>query len=241
VRLRNFTMVYQPIVALGSREVHHCEALIRFRDGESPFEVIKFAEHTGFIHELDWATINEALSQLRANLQIAPVAVNLSAQSLGAERLISEVITAYRRTPAAADRFMLEITESSALTELDAANKQIQRLRDVGVSVALDDFGAGAASLAYLQQLEVDTVKIDAEYIRGLDRGSRSRSIVENIAQLCTSLGAATVGEGSRPPRSPPRFRRSASTSARAGASASPCPPRPASPARPRPPARPAG
>jgi EAL domain-containing protein (putative c-di-GMP-specific phosphodiesterase class I) len=196
VRLRNFSLVYQPIVDLGSGAVHHSEALIRFRDGESPFEVIKFAEATGFIQELDWATINEALTQLRGNAMLAPIAVNLSAQSLMAERFISEIISTYKRVPAARDRFLLEITESSALTELDAANGQIQRLRAAGVEVALDDFGAGAASLSYLQRLEVDTVKIDADYIRNLVGAARSRSIVQNIAQLCSGLGAATVGEG---------------------------------------------
>lgn len=90
---------------------------------------------------------------------------------------------------------LLELTETHRLTDLDAANRAIQALRKLGHAVCLDDFGAGAASLDYLRQLEVDFIKFDGRYIRALTVDSRDEVILKHMVNLCRELGIETIAE----------------------------------------------
>ena len=92
-------------------------------------------------------------------------------------------------------RLMFEITESAAIEDLALADRHIQALRAHGCMVCLDDFGAGAASLAYLQQLRLDVVKIDGRYIRELQHGGRQSTFIRHLVHMCGELKVKTLAE----------------------------------------------
>jgi EAL domain-containing protein (putative c-di-GMP-specific phosphodiesterase class I) len=90
---------------------------------------------------------------------------------------------------------MFELTESAALDDLAMADRHLQALREQGCEICLDDFGAGAASLAYLQQLRLDVLKIDGRYIRDLQHGGREATFVKHLVKMCGELGIRTLAE----------------------------------------------
>ena len=194
---KRLSLHYQPIVVLTDRSVHHYEVLLRFADGHSPFEDIQFAEQINTIHEVDLAVAQGAIARLEnadgpADLSLA---VNMSARSLLNDNFLAMFDDLAARLGDRRDRLIIEVTESAKLEDLAKAAKAVERLTAKGHPVCLDDFGAGASSLPYLQQLVVDYVKIDGAYVRGLDVQARERAIIEGVLAACRSLGVATVAE----------------------------------------------
>jgi EAL domain-containing protein (putative c-di-GMP-specific phosphodiesterase class I) len=186
--------VFQPVVDLRTRRLHHFEALARFDEGSSPQDIIQLAEELNLITEFDLAVFRRVVEAL-TSAQAVQIAVNLSARSLVAPGLV-EALTAL----AGADlelrrRLLVEITETHALQDLEAANLLVGRLQSEGFTVCLDDFGAGAASIDYLRRLRVDIVKIDGRYIRALTSDPRDRIVVQHVISLCRDLGMAVIAE----------------------------------------------
>ena len=195
---KRLSLHYQPIVVLADRSVHHYEVLLRFADGHSPFEDIQFAEQINTIHEVDLAVAQGAIARLEqadAGPGHLSLAVNMSARSLLNDNFLVMFEDLAGRLGDRRDRLIIEITESAKLEDLAKAARAVDRLSAKGHPVCLDDFGAGASSLPYLQQLVVDYVKIDGAYIRGLDAEARERAIIEGVLATCRSLGVATVAE----------------------------------------------
>jgi EAL domain-containing protein (putative c-di-GMP-specific phosphodiesterase class I)/GGDEF domain-containing protein len=189
---------YQPIVSLVDRYQHHYEVLLRLPNGRSPFEDVKFAEEINIVHELDLAVANGAIRRiLEANSKKHHLclAVNMSAKSLLNESFIAMFERVTERLGEDRKKLMVEVTESAKLEDLAHAAKAVDRLRARGHAVCLDDFGAGASSLPYLQQLTVDLVKIDGVYIRNIHDSLRERAIVEGVLTTCKCLGIRTVAE----------------------------------------------
>jgi EAL domain-containing protein (putative c-di-GMP-specific phosphodiesterase class I) len=192
----DFELHFQPIVDLATGELDHYEALVRFDADTSPAELIEFAEELELMEPFDLAVVQSAIARLKGpDASGVKAAVNLSARSLLSDTFMDHFIDRLARSPELRGRLEFEITESAHLDDLQKADVQIQRLRRAGFKVALDDFGAGATSLAYLQALHVDTVKIDGKYIRALADGGRSITLVRHLVQLCRELGVATVAE----------------------------------------------
>jgi EAL domain-containing protein (putative c-di-GMP-specific phosphodiesterase class I) len=92
-------------------------------------------------------------------------------------------------------RLIVEVTESSEISDLDAAARSVSSLRASGVSVSLDDFGSGAASFSYLRALEVDSLKFDGAFLRNAGPGERGVALMRNIARMCAELGISSIGE----------------------------------------------
>jgi EAL domain-containing protein (putative c-di-GMP-specific phosphodiesterase class I) len=103
---------------------------------------------------------------------------------------------------------MFELTESAAVEDLAHADRHLQALRAAGCEVCLDDFGAGAASLAYLQQLTLDLVKIDGRYIRDLQHGGREATFVRHLVNMCGELNVRTLAEMVETPEAEDAVRR---------------------------------
>jgi EAL domain-containing protein (putative c-di-GMP-specific phosphodiesterase class I) len=99
------------------------------------------------------------------------------------------------KTPLAPGQLLLEVTESAAIDDLTLADRHLQALRAAGCIICLDDFGAGAASLAYLQQLTLDIVKIDGRFIRELQHGGRESTFIRHLVHMCAELGVKTLAE----------------------------------------------
>ena len=172
----------------------HHEVLVRFGEAESPFPTIRAAEEMDLIEPLDLAILEEALDVLQAQPK-ASLAVNISGRTIASDAFVGRAEALMKARPETRGRLILEITESAAIDDLAAADRRLQALRAAGCEVCLDDFGAGAASLAYLQQLTVDILKINGRYIRELQHGGRESAFIRHLVNLCRELDVRTLAE----------------------------------------------
>jgi EAL domain-containing protein (putative c-di-GMP-specific phosphodiesterase class I)/GGDEF domain-containing protein len=196
VSQRRFALAYQPVVRVADGTLHHHEALIRFEENTSPFAMVRMAEEFDLIEELDRAVVEQVVRRLKADRTgKLRLAANISGRSIGSSPFIEGLQRLIGKTRDLAPRLIFEITESAAIDDLPLANKHIQALRTAGSLVCLDDFGSGAASMAYLQALTVDVVKIDGRYVRDLATGGRDAALVRHMVKLCKDLNVRTVAE----------------------------------------------
>ena len=191
----DFSLVFQPIVSLETGGVHHFEVLSRFAPGESPYEFILFSEEVGMAAELDLAVCEKVLKLMAGSPGAAPIAVNLSGKSLASLPFMNRL--ARLLTEARIDRrkLMFEITESSAIDNLDQANGFLQNLRKLGHRICLDDFGAGFGAYTYLRRFEIDYVKLDGPFLKSGMSNPRDSALLRSITTVCAELGAETIGE----------------------------------------------
>lgn len=200
---------FQPIVSLDDREVIAAEALVRWnhpvRGRVMPDQFIPQGEASGEIHALGAWVIDEACRRFatwrRDTLdgdRSFRLSVNVSIHQLEDGDLAAVVQRALRRHRLPADRLVLEITETAALTQRTGALRALERLRALGVLVAVDDFGTGYSSLAYLRQLPIDIVKIDRAFVQrlGAEGHDDDRRIAAGIIDLAHDLGLTVVAEG---------------------------------------------
>jgi diguanylate cyclase (GGDEF)-like protein len=196
---------YQPVVDLATGHVAGCEALARWRDagGEPvrPDIFIPIAEESGLVGELGRQVLHTACAAA-AGWPAGPdghrpaVAVNVSPHQLGSSALLDDVAHALAAPGLAPELLCLEITESAVAADRRAAVRRLAALRELGVRIALDDFGVGQASLAHLELLPVDVLKIDRSFIGRLPGAPASEAVVAAILQLARGLGMRTVAEG---------------------------------------------
>jgi EAL domain-containing protein (putative c-di-GMP-specific phosphodiesterase class I) len=201
IKDRAFDLAYQPIVDLAQRQVHHHEALVRFRGkgaSSSPYETIAFAEEVGLIPALDLAICKKAIEVVRearsANRRLS-LAVNLSGKSLETPVFVQRLHSLLKGAQVIRDHLLFEVTESSKIFDLETTNQVLQSLRELGYKVCLDDFGAGASAFQYLRALSIDYVKIDGSYIRDLAADADKRAFVRSMTTLCRDLHVETIGE----------------------------------------------
>lgn len=191
-----FELVYQPIVRLSNRKVHHYEALLRFSHGVSPADRILFAEQTGIVEDLDIAVLCRAIKMIEqrkvSNADLA-IAVNLSGCSLQRAAFRTEI---EKLLPARLGRhILLEVTESVLIDRKEEVARFLQGLRRKGFKICLDDFGAGASSFDYLNAFAVDFMKIDGKYVRGMVEGERERAVMTAMTDLARQLSIAVIAE----------------------------------------------
>lgn len=195
-----FDIAFQPIIDVQTGNIHHYEALARFRNGhtpQGPCAHITYAEENGLIAEFDLAMVAKVIEWLaRASLEDKTcVAVNVSGVSVGCLSYLARLDSLLNTNPWVRGRLMFEITESARMERLGPANTFIQRLRRNGYPVCIDDFGAGAADFQYLSRLEVDIVKLDGAAIRNARRDSKGKAFLTALVGLCRELGVATIAE----------------------------------------------
>lgn len=199
VRAGRFQLVFQPIVHTRTGEIHHYEALLRLPvAARSPFEFIRLAEDSGIIGELDLAVVKKALRWVRRQMPInggARIAVNLSGRSVSDEGFTRQLAELFDGHAWAADRLLLEITESSRIENIDGAGAFIARLRQRGFKVCLDDFGVGASNFQYLSKFDVDFIKLDGSVVKNAMREKKGRAFLAAIVHFSEDLGVATVAE----------------------------------------------
>ncbi|MEY2456018.1 MAG: hypothetical protein QOK06_1112, partial [Acidimicrobiaceae bacterium] len=195
---------YQPVLDAATNGVVGVEALIRWeRPGHgllAPDSFIPIAEATTLIIDLDCWVLREATRQLVAwsavdELAHVPVAVNISGRHLLSRRLPDHLRAVLAETGVDPRRLSIELTETVLLEDLAAAAAELDVVRSLGVKVAIDDFGTGYTSLAHLQQLPIDTIKIDRSFISQLNvrRGS---SLVRMVTDLGHAIDINIVAEG---------------------------------------------
>jgi len=197
----DFEIAFQPIIGVKSGRIHHYEALARFpaRYGRrTPYEHVTFAEETGLIADFDLTVARKAIDTLRVKTPLNSktcIAVNVSGQSVNSLSFLAQLDALLKEHPWSPGRLMFEITESARMQDLSAANSFIQRLRNQGYPVCLDDFGAGAANFEYLTTLDVDIVKFDGPALRTARKAQKGQAFLKAFVGLCRDLGIATVAE----------------------------------------------
>lgn len=179
----------------------HLEALVRMVDEERPDSLIMpgrfipVAEKSGRILEIDRWVLAESIRLLGERPDMPPLAVNISGRSFDDPGLPQYIADLLRRHGVAAPRLMVELTETSAVTDLADAQRFIEALRVTGCNICLDDFGSGFSSFAYLKHLPVDTVKIDGMFIRNLPDDRDNQIFVKAITDVARGMGRVTVAE----------------------------------------------
>lgn len=192
---RQFRLVFQPVVDLKAKSaVHHHEVLVRFGDDASPYPMIRMAEELDMIEPLDIAVVEDTVARLAADPKLK-LAANISGRTIISPAFVTAVRSLLGKNPTVRGRLLLEITESAAIDDLALADRHLCALRQEGCTICLDDFGAGAASLAYLQQLTLDIVKIDGRYIRELQHGGRESTFIRHLVRMCAELKVKTIAE----------------------------------------------
>lgn len=204
IRRGDLALHYQPIVDLAIGRVTGAEALLRWRsdlaDAASPQQVVNVLEDTGLVHEIGLWTLNTACRQLREwrerGLTELKIAVNISAHQLRD----AAFPTALKRTLAAhgleAPQLVLELTETAAMEDAARTQALFADLRQTGFSLAIDDFGSGYSSLAYLRRLPFQKLKIDREFVTHVDERADSRAICKAVIDLTAGLGLSVLAEG---------------------------------------------
>ncbi|MCL1078828.1 GGDEF domain-containing phosphodiesterase [Parashewanella spongiae] len=196
-------MVYQPKESLTQGGFTQVEALIRWEHKKlgqlSPAEFIPLAERAGVIDIVSrWALEQVMLQQVnwRSVGLCAQIAVNLSSHDLCRDTLAEDILSGLERHNLPANSLIIEITESSLMEDTLKAIRTLNQLRDLGVSIAVDDFGTGHSSLAYLKQLPIDEVKIDRSFLENIFNEKESLYILEASVSLPKKLGLTVTVEG---------------------------------------------
>jgi diguanylate cyclase (GGDEF)-like protein len=200
-----FTLYYQPRLALKDLRVEAVEALLRWRHPQrgfvAPDEFIPLAEQNGLIVEIgDWV-LREACAQARRWRDAGgpgwQVAVNVSGVQFRDGSLVSRVSRAIDAAGIESRMIELEFTEGALIEYSTAVSKAVKSLKALGVATALDDFGTGYSSLSYLRHFPIDTLKIDRAFVRDIASNNGGNApLVDAIIAMAKSLGLATVAEG---------------------------------------------
>ncbi len=192
---------FQPIVSLADTELHHFESLARFKPSHyqgNPYQFMCFAEDLGVIQEFDLAMTLKVITMIKRLKTMGirlRAAVNISGKSIQSKGFLRHFFRILEDCNELKADLSFELTESSQIDNLLDTNQVLKRIREFGHKVALDDFGAGAAGLQYLKQLDVDCVKIDGIYIRQGLESNNNEKFLRSIADLCRELNIETVGE----------------------------------------------
>jgi diguanylate cyclase (GGDEF)-like protein len=194
---------YQPIVALPNRRPVAVEALLRWhhptRGLLTADAFIGEADQAGLLHGMDLWTLDRACafaSALGPSGDGVRVHVNMLPTGLHNPEMLERVAGALERTGLPAERLVLEITEKHLLADIETASARLGSLHALGVRLALDDFGSGYSSLAYLRSFPVSIVKIDRLFIQGLPLDRQAVALVEAIVRFAVGLGLEVVAEG---------------------------------------------
>jgi diguanylate cyclase (GGDEF)-like protein len=192
---------FQGVYTTANRVLSHFEVLVRMRDKEDPTRLllpgqfIPLAEKSGKILDIDRWVLRESIQMLAESKSIPALAVNISGRSFDEPMLPQYIAELLKRYGVAPQRLVVELTETSAVSDLHDAQRFIEALHHTGCGVSLDDFGTGFSSFAYLKHLQVDSVKIDGLFIRNLPKESDNQLFVKAMVTVARGLHKTTIAE----------------------------------------------
>lgn len=204
VEANQFVLHYQPKFTAQDFKPCGVEALIRWQHPTQgllmPSMFIEAAEQNGVIIQMGYWALAKACNQIQIWEQegrnLFPIAVNLSTVQFSHKHLFSTLEKLFAQYPIKPEHLMIEVTESTAMYQIEQTLKSFKHLRDMGIQLAIDDFGTGYSSFLYLKDLPVNEVKIDRGFILDLIENEKSEFILESIIQLTLKLGLTVTAEG---------------------------------------------
>jgi diguanylate cyclase (GGDEF)-like protein len=204
VEQQQFVVHYQPKFATADQRVLGAEALVRWehptRGLMPPDDFIPLAEKSGLIVPLGAWVLDQACAQMREWISLGhddwKMAVNLSAVQFGHEGLLEVVKSTLARHDLPPHCLTLEVTETTAMHDVDASMITLEKIAALGVDISIDDFGTGYSSLLYLKRLPANELKIDRGFVRNLSQGSDDEAIVAAVVALGRALNLRIVAEG---------------------------------------------
>lgn len=202
IEKNRFALACQPIVNTRTREIESYEVLIRMLDEHNelimPSGFLPTAERFGLSVDIDkWVIVNaiETLISQRREMPTLRYSINLSGQTLTDPGICDLILQKLVSTGLNADALTFEVTETVAIADMAAAEAFLSRLQQIGCRTALDDFGSGMASFAYLKDLPVDCVKIDGRFVKNLATSLVDQAMVKAMNEIAHALGKQTVAE----------------------------------------------
>lgn len=198
LREGRLVFAYQPVVAAGNGAVDFNECLLRMigEDGKivPAGDFVAAVEQLGFIRLIDHYVLEKAVQEVAEHPEVT-LAFNISGLTATDRAWLRAITALLKDRPGVARRLVVEITETSALHDIAESARFVRTLRDLGCRVALDDFGAGFTSLRHLQQLPVDTVKIDGSFVRNVATNAENQLFLRHLVGIAKGLNLAIVAE----------------------------------------------
>jgi EAL domain-containing protein (putative c-di-GMP-specific phosphodiesterase class I) len=192
-------LLFQPIFELGSMELISFEALARWQHPKlgwiSPAEFIPITEQVSILHEISDALLARAASVACGWPTSVRLCFNLSSVQLCSPATASNVLALIDQERLDPRRLEIEVTETALLADFDAARANLSALREKGVRIVLDDFGAGYSSIGYLRQIKFDTVKLDGSLISSMTDVDNGLPLLRGVLELCRATGHDCVAE----------------------------------------------
>ncbi len=204
LKKQQFSLLYQPKVNLKGNQITGVEALLRWEHDEwgemQPGVFIPIAEESGLIISIGHWVLREACKQARIwldnNLTPVTIAVNISAKEFLQKDFVEGVRAVLSVTKLPAQYLELEITESVLMHDAESSTEILQRLKKMGIKLAVDDFGTGYSSLSYLQRFPIDVLKIDRSFVHHITAATDEGIIVSAIISMGNSLKLRVIAEG---------------------------------------------
>ncbi len=204
IKRGELSVLYQPQIDINSKKVRYAEALVRWnhpgRGLLEPKDFMPLAEETGFITSIDEWVLRTACTQAgvwkESGLDSVCVTVNLSARQFQSMELVNMISTILKETGMTPHCLDLEVTESTAMSNVEQSASQLRELQEIGVHISIDDFGTGYSSLNYLKKLPIERLKIDKSFIRDIVTDQDDRAIIGAVTSMARRMGIRTVAEG---------------------------------------------
>ncbi|BCN93087.1 hypothetical protein THMIRHAM_08720 [Thiomicrorhabdus immobilis] len=195
-------LYYQPIIKLSDKTISHYEVLVRMIDENGdlvfPGTFIPAAERMGLIRDVDKWVLGHALQQLALHLNSIPdlrFTVNISAPSLQASDFPEVLKQALIDSGVPATHLLIELTETSYIDNFEQVLKNLEKVDELGVAIALDDFGIGFSSFSYLKKMPLSFVKLDGSYVKDLLNVPEDQVFVESVSKMVNAFGMQTIAE----------------------------------------------
>jgi EAL domain-containing protein (putative c-di-GMP-specific phosphodiesterase class I) len=203
LRHGEFIPYYQPIVDITNGRLRGAEVLMRWKKSDgtvlSPAAFIPLAESSGLIVAMTRAVMNHVIKEMGLAYSMRPklkLGFNLSAEHFSSETIVRDMRKIFERSPIRYSQIFLEVTERQPLENLSRTRRVIATLQDLGVSIAIDDVGAGHGGLSYILKLGADIIKIDKMFVDALGNDNHSSTIIETLVDLAESMRMDIIAEG---------------------------------------------
>jgi diguanylate cyclase (GGDEF)-like protein len=195
---RRVIIAFEPVLSAATRTVQFHEALVRVQGSDGTLlgagAIIPAAERFGLVKYVDSRVLELAVDRLRKN-PADRLSVNVSMRTAVTSEWMEALTAHIMRSPEVADRLIIEITETAAMADLDATVTIVRKIKNLGIRVAIDDFGSGHTSFRSMRALPIDILKIDGAFIQNLARSTDDRFFVRTLVDLTKNLGVQTVAE----------------------------------------------